>query len=86
VTWLLDTNVVSNSVRDRPDPAISRWIADIPRAETAISIVTLAELWDGATSVSDKARRRRLMNWVKNEVTPIFEQRTLPLTRDVLAD
>ena len=85
MTWLLDTNVVSDSVRDRPDPAVSRWIAEIPRAEAAISIVTLAELWDGAASVSDEARRRRLMNWVENEVTPIFEQRTLPLTRDVLA-
>ena len=85
MTWLLDTNVVSDSVRDRPDPAVSRWIAEIPRAEAAISIVTLAELWDGAASVSDEARRRQLMNWVENEVTPIFEQRTLPLTRDVLA-
>ena len=84
--WLLDSNVVSNSVRDRPDAAVSHWIAGAPRAETAISIVTLAELWDGATSVSDEARRRHLTNWVENEVTPIFEHRTLPLTRDVLVD
>jgi hypothetical protein len=86
VKWLLDTNVVSDSVRDRPDAAVSRWLAGVARTETVISIVTFAELRDGATSASDESKRRRLTRWVHEDVAEFFKDNTLPLTLDILVD
>jgi predicted nucleic acid-binding protein len=86
VKWLLDTNVISDSVRDRPHPAVSRWIADTAREDAAISIVTYAELWDGATSAVDDIKRQRLTEWVEVEIRQGFHDRTLPLTDDILVD
>jgi predicted nucleic acid-binding protein len=86
VKWLLDTNVVSDSVRDRPHPAVSGWIAGVAREDAAISIVTYAELWDGATSAVDNTKRERLTEWVQVEIRQGFHDRTLPLTADILVD
>jgi predicted nucleic acid-binding protein len=82
--WLLDTNVVSDNVRDRPNPVVAAWMSATTQADTAISIVTLAELLDGATSAKDEDKRQRLIHWVNNEVALGFQDRILQLTADVL--
>ena len=84
--WLLDTNVVSESIRPRPEPRVLAWISSQPAELMAISVVTLAELRDGASTVADKTRRQRLDHWIDAEVVATFENRTLPLTVDILSD
>jgi toxin FitB len=86
VKWLLDTNVVSEGVRERPSPKVMSWIAAKKSAETAISIVTLAELRDGASSARDAAKRRQLTEWIETEVVSSFGDRMLSLTTEILID
>jgi predicted nucleic acid-binding protein len=86
VRWLLDTNVVSDSVHDRPTPAVTGWLAQTVQEDTAISAVTFAELQAGATSARDEVKRRRLIEWLESEVAPRFRERTLPVTAEVLVD
>ncbi len=82
--WLLDTNVVSEAVRDRPSSRVAGWIAARPSVDTAISIVTLAELRDSASSARDDAKRRQLTQWIDAEIVDSFGSRTLPLTIEIL--
>jgi toxin FitB len=84
VKWLLDTSVVSESIRPRPEPGVLAWISKQPVEQMAISIVTLAELRDGTSTVADATRRRRLEHWIRTEVAASFAERTLPLTVDIL--
>jgi toxin FitB len=86
VKWLLDTNVISESVRDRPHRAVLAWIAAQPPEDTTISIVTLAELRDGALTHRDEVRRRKLTDWVDLKIAEWFRDRTLPLTAEILID
>jgi predicted nucleic acid-binding protein len=86
VKWLLDTNVVSEGVRRKPNVKVMSWIATESSRETAISIVTLAELRDGASSVRDEAKRRQLAAWIDAEIMGSFGDRTIPLTTEVLLD
>jgi toxin FitB len=86
VKWLLDTNVVSEGVRDRPARSVIEWIKVKPVEDLAISIVTWAELYEGAQSNPDEARRRKLINWMESEVSGTFRGRTLALTAHVLID
>jgi toxin FitB len=86
VRWLLDTNVISENVRKKPSPKVLDWIATRPSGETAISIVTLAELRDGARCASDEAKRRQLTAWIDTEIADFFYNRTLPLAIDILLD
>jgi toxin FitB len=84
VRWLLDTNVISESVRPNPKQKILDWIASHPLDDCAISIVTLAELNHGVVAVGDAARRDAFDEWMNERILPSFGSRTLQLTLDVL--
>ena len=84
--WLLDSNVVSEPVREKPSSAVVNWLAAKAKGETAISIVTLAELRDGAASARHERKRQQLTTWIESEITQFFEDHTLPLSIDILLD
>src|SRR5262245_59535211 len=84
--WLLDTNVVSESVRSGADRRLLAWLAARSREQLAISIVTLAELRDGMSLITDSTRRESYARWVDDELKTSFGDRLLPLTLEILTD
>ena len=84
--WLLDTNVVSENVKARPNRGVLERIARLGRTDVAISVVTLAELADGASSAPSEQRRVELIGWLEEDVIPYFADRTLQLTSAILTD
>src|ERR1043166_8479767 len=84
--WLLDTNVISESVRDRPNPAVLAWLGRRVPEQMAVSVVTMAELQDGASSAANATRRRQLTQWLDRDFPVSFADRILPLTSEILVD
>jgi tRNA(fMet)-specific endonuclease VapC len=85
VKWLFDTNVVSESIRGQPDRTVLDWVTRQAPEETAISIVTMAELSDGIRLSPDE-KRHALQHWLDTTVAPSFRDRILDLNLDVLTD
>jgi toxin FitB len=79
--FLLDTNVVSETVRLRPDPRVTEWIARQPNSALFLSVLTIGELRRGFTIAPDPERRARLERWLENDVLRWFEGRILPVTQ-----
>lgn len=79
MTFLLDTNVVSELVRPRPDPAVVEWLTEVDEDRVFLSVVTLAELRYGIARLSDGRRRRRLHQWLENDLRQRFDGRILPV-------
>jgi predicted nucleic acid-binding protein len=86
VNFLFDTNVVSETARRRPSAKVVSWVAQQPQDAAAISVVTMAELVEGASAATDTARRNQLRRWLDETVVPWFNDQVLPLTQDVLVD
>jgi len=86
VRWLLDTNVVSETVQPRPNRAVFAWIERQPNDLIAISMVTLAELREGAASNPNEQRRGALTQWLDVDVAAWLGERTLPVTLEILMD
>jgi predicted nucleic acid-binding protein len=82
--WLLDTNVVSELRRPRPDGSVLAFVKAQPLEQLFISIVTLAEIRFGIERVADPTARVSLSAWLMNQVRPMFEHRVLPISEDVL--
>ena len=59
---LLDTNVLSELVRQRPEPRVVAYVRSQPNA--LVSVLTLHELAYGAARVDDDARRTALEGWL----------------------
>ena len=84
MAWLLDTNVLSELRRLRPEPKVVDFIAGKPLSEIYISAVTLAEIRFGIARLGEPKRRAELNEWLTNRVRPMFDQRVLPITEDIM--
>jgi predicted nucleic acid-binding protein len=84
MAWLLDTNVLSELRRPKPESRVVAFIASCPVHELYVSAVTLAEIRFGIELVGEPDRRAVLNDWLTNWVRPTFGDRILPLTEDIL--
>jgi predicted nucleic acid-binding protein len=82
--WLLDTNILSELRRPKPEPKVLAFIAAQPLEQLYISIVTFAEIRFGIELVADANRRAELNGWLAHKVRPMFDERALPITEDVM--
>ena len=77
--FLLDTNVVSEWLKPRPNPGVVSWLATVDEDQTCLSVVTITELRYGIERLSVGARRKRLDEWLHGELLDRFEGRILPV-------
>jgi hypothetical protein len=82
--WLLDTNILSELRRPRPDPNVVGFVASKPLDLLFVSIVTFAEIRFGIESLADATRRAELNDWLAHKVRPMFDGRALGVTEDVM--
>ncbi|MDO8299032.1 type II toxin-antitoxin system VapC family toxin [Lacisediminimonas sp.] len=82
--YLLDTNVISELRRPRPEHRVVSFVAAQPLESLYISVVTLAEIRFGIERVADAGRRVELSSWLSSRVRPMFEDRILPVSEDVM--
>jgi predicted nucleic acid-binding protein len=82
--WLLDTNVLSELRRLKPERKVLAFIAAQPLELLFIGVVTLAEIRFGIELLPDVARRSGLNEWLAHKVRPMFEQRVLAITEDIM--
>ena len=82
--WLLDTNVVSELRRPRPKARVVAFIAAQPLERLFLSAVTFAEIRYGIEMVGDPIRRAELNDWLAHKVRPMFDQRVLAVSEDVM--
>src|SRR5258708_3153951 len=84
MAWLLDTNVLSELRRPKPEPKVFAFGTARPLAQVYISTVTLAEIRFGIEVLGEPDRRAALNDWLTRTVRPMFDQRVLPITEDIM--
>ncbi|MGY4510814.1 PIN domain-containing protein [Bradyrhizobium sp. USDA 3650] len=82
--WLLDTNVVSELRRPKPNPGVADFVASQSGDDLYVTEVTFAEIVYGIEQLSDPTRRADLRSWLDNTLRPLFAGRVLPITEDVI--
>lgn len=79
MSFLLDTNVISEWVKPRPEPRVVAWLAEVDEDRVFMSVVTLGELRHGIERLPGGRRRDRLNEWLRRELPLRFEGRVLPI-------
>ena len=82
--WLLDTNIVSELRRPKPELKVVNFIRAQSLENLYISVVTIAEIRFGIELLPDVTRRTQLGSWLTHKVRPMFEQRVLPISEDAM--
>lgn len=81
---LLDTNVVSELTRPRPNPAVVAYLGQLDPAQTYLSLMTVGEIERGIAQVDSPARAVKLRNWLDGHLLPHYAGRILPLDESVI--
>ena len=82
MSYLLDTNVISELVRPKPAKIVLDWFENIPSEALHISVLTLGEIRKGVEQMPDGVRREKLRLWLEHDLVDWFGTRVLPV--DVL--
>jgi predicted nucleic acid-binding protein len=82
--WLLDTNVLSELRRPRPEAKVLQFVSGQKLQLLYVSAVTFAEIRFGIELVEDAGRRMEINDWLTNELRPMFEDRVLAITEDIM--
>jgi toxin FitB len=82
--WLLDTNILSELRRPRPNAKVVGFVAAQPLDLLFVSIVTFAEIRFGIERVADATRRAELNDWLTHRLRPMFEERALAVSEDIM--
>ena len=83
MSYLLDTNVLSELRRKQPNTGVSAWFAQRPASSLYLSVLTLGELRKGIHGVNDDARKLALSDWLQNELSLFFLGRVLSIDEQV---
>jgi toxin FitB len=80
---ILDTSVISELTRPRPELAVISWLDSLPTEETAITAITTGELRYGVQHLPDGRRKNELSDAIHTIINTDFRGRVEPF--DVLA-
>jgi predicted nucleic acid-binding protein len=81
--FLLDTNIVSELVRPRPNSRVTSWMNTADEELLFLSVLTLGEVRKGITTVTDLTRKGRLEAWLGGGLIARFEGRILEIDQAI---
>jgi toxin FitB len=79
VSYLIDTNVVSELTRSKPAPSVAAWFEEVADEALHLSVLTLGELRRGVEKLPASKRREKLRYWLEHELPAWFGGRLLPI-------
>jgi predicted nucleic acid-binding protein len=83
LNYLLDTNVVSEQLKPRPDENVVRWIDASDEESFFLSVITFAEICKGIEDIGSGRRRDALTKWLYHDLPLRFEGRILDVNTTV---
>jgi predicted nucleic acid-binding protein len=79
LSFLLDTNVISEWVKPKPHIGVIRWLAEADEDRVFISVISIAEIRMGLERMAKGQRRDRIAAWLSDDLPIRFEGRILPV-------
>jgi toxin FitB len=83
VSFLLDTNAVSEWEKPRPNPGLIRWMESADEDRIFLSVISFAELRYGTERLPAGKRRSQLEAWIERYLPVRFEGRILPVDGEI---
>ena len=83
MSYLIDTNVLSELRRKSPDTGVVTWLNQRQSATLYLSVLTLGEIRKGIETVHEQTRRQTLLDWLETDLPKFFVGRVLPIDEAV---
>jgi toxin FitB len=80
VTYLLDTNVLSEVRRPQPDHRVMTWLDTADEDRLFITVLSLAEIQHGIALLPQSRKREVLATWLRDDIPSRFDGRLIHVT------
>lgn len=77
MSYLLDTNILSELVKPQPNAGVVDWILENPEPLCFISVVTLSELQFGVERMPASSRQAQIKSWLNHDLRARFAGRIM---------
>jgi len=77
MTYLLDTNVISELVTRQLNPRVIAWVDALDPQEIYLSVITIGELAKGIEKLPASTRKDTLLDWLDSDLLLRFSGRIL---------
>lgn len=82
MAYLIDTNVISETFKPRPEPRLVDWIGRQIPSDLFLSSISLGELVRRVRRMKDRASRDLFQRWIDHDLAAQFSGRILPFDRE----
>ena len=85
MTFLVDTNVLSEIHKRLPNPGVDQWFSDTPPEQLRISVLTVGEIGKGITQLrerGDEQQAAHFQTWL-DDVVAAFGNQIVPVTLEI---
>lgn len=83
MSYLLDTNVISELRRRQPNPGVLAWAAEVKPSDLYLSVLSFGEIRKGLEQLTDSSKRRSIADWLESDLPRYFQGRVLPIDLEV---
>lgn len=84
MSYLLDTNVISELVAPKPNPGVIGWLEGLDQESIFLSVITIGELKRGIEKLADSKRTKTLNEWLTGDLLIRFGDQVLPIDVSVI--
>jgi len=84
MSYLLDTCVLSEFTRRKPEDKVIRWLDQIPEENLFLSAITIGEIQHGVQRLPNSPRKSDLQVWIMNGLIERFDKRILSLDTAIM--
>ena len=84
--YLLDTCVISEIIKQKPDKNVISWLEGQDENSLYLSVLTFGEIEKGIEKASNQIRKQKLRLWVEDDLKKRFEGRIIPISFSIAAE
>ena len=83
MSFIIDTNILSEGMRAKPSARVAAWLQSIPTADQYFSTLSVGEIRYGLARMNSGQRRDTLLHWLEHDLKLKHQSRILPVTLGV---
>jgi predicted nucleic acid-binding protein len=83
MSYLLDTNIISELVKKKPNKSVLKWVDTVDNEKLYISVIALGEIRKGVSGIQNTERQEEISHWLEVELPAYFEGRILNIDSKV---
>lgn len=83
MSYLLDTNVISETIKKSPNEQVLRWLSAIDSRQFSLSVLTVGEIRKGVERLVDESKKQHIIQWLEVDLKKQFDGRLIPIDERV---